>query len=425
MLTIIKPFYLTNKRLSISWGLLCLLICFLSCAKQSHSTSKISHTVILISMDGFRWDYQNKCDTHSLDYLTENGVKAESMIPVFPSKTFPNHLSIVTGNYPINHGIISNTMYDSEWNAEYYIGQNSVPVSESRWYEAEPIWVTAEKQGLITATYFWPGSDAEINGNRPTYWYRYDGSVPNRNRVRQVLNWLDLSKNDRPNFITLYFSDADSWGHTYGPESEGIDDIISELDGHIGTLIEGLRNRNLLDEVNIILTSDHGMKELSRDRVIYLDDYIDIYSDSVRIIEWSPIGMILPVDSWVDSIYNSLHGAHPSMTVYRKEDIPERLHFSNHRRIPPVVCIANEGWSITSHSYFNDHPNSYTGGAHGYDPIHTSMHGIFIASGPAFKNNLIVNSFQNIHLYDLIAHILGINPTENDGSLDSISVILK
>jgi len=354
--------------------------------------SELSPTVILISMDGFRWDYQDKTNTPNLDYLVENGVRTESFIPVFPSKTFPNHLSTVTGCYPENHGIIPNRMYDEEWDSEYYIGENSEPVTQSRWYEAEPIWVTAENQGLLTGTYFWTGSEAEINGTRPTYYGEYDGSIPNEDRVQQVLNWLDLPENSRPTFITLYFSDADSWGHTYVPEANEIDIIIQELDSHIGMLIEGLDERDILDDVNIIITSDHGMTELSPDRVIFLDDYIDVDSDSIRIIEWSPVAMILPVDSWVDSIYNSLYGIQ-NMVVYLKEDIPKQLHFRNHRRIPPIICIADEGWSITTHSYFNDHPNDYTGGTHGYDPVNRSMHGSFIACGPAFKDGLSVDSF--------------------------------
>ena len=147
-----------------------LLLCIItSCAKEDSADNDFAPTVILISLDGFRWDYRNKADTPNLDILLENGVNSESFIPVFPSKTFPNHLSIVTGSYPENHGILSNDMYDPEWDADYYIGENSAPVQEGRWYDADPIWVTAEKQGKITGTYFWPGSEAEINGKRPTY----------------------------------------------------------------------------------------------------------------------------------------------------------------------------------------------------------------------------------------------------------------
>ena len=404
---------------------LLLSLCITACSNDQDVHTELSPTVILISLDGFRWDYQDRTDTPHLDYLSENGVRAESFIPVFPTKTFPNHLSVVTGCYPENHGIISNSMYDENWDAEYYIGENSEPVTESRWYEAEPIWVTAENQGLVTGTYFWPGSEAEINGTRPTHYGEYDGDIPNEDRIQKILDWIDLPSNKRPVFMTLYFSDADSWGHQYGPDGTEMNSVIQELDGYIGMLTEGLDERDVLDDVNIIITSDHGMTGLSRDRVIFLDDYIDVYSDSIRIIEWSPVGMILPVESWVDSIYNSLIGVHPNMAVYRKEDIPERLHFNSHRRIPPIICLADEGWSITSHSYFDNHPDANTGGTHGYDPAYKSMHGSFIASGPALKEGLIINSFQNIHTYNVIVHILGLSPAENDGNLDSVAVMLQ
>jgi len=337
---------------------LLLSLCITACSNDQNVHTELSPTVILISLDGFRWDYQDRTDTPHLDYLSENGVRAESFIPVFPTKTFPNHLSVVTGCYPENHGIISNSMYDEEWDAEYYIGENSEPVTESRWYEAEPIWVTAENQGLVAGTYFWPGSEAEINGTRPTHYGEYDGDIPNEDRIQKNLDWIDLPSSKRPVFMTLYFSDADTWGHQYGPDGTEMNSIIQELDGYIGMLTEGLDAREVLDDVNIIITSDHGMAGLSRDRVIFLDNYIDVYSDSIRIIEWSPVGMVLPVESWVDSIYNSLIGVHPNMAVYRKEDIPERLHFNSHRRIPPIIYLADEGWSITSHSYFDNHPDS-------------------------------------------------------------------
>ena len=400
-----------------------LLGIIISCVKEDDADYDLAPTVLLISLDGFRWDYRSKADTPNLDFLAENGVSSESFIPVFPSKTFPNHLSIVTGYYPENHGIISNNMYDPEWDAEYYIGENSNPVKEGRWYEAEPIWVTAENQGKVTGTYFWPGSEAEINGKRPTYYGEYDGDISNEDRIQKILDWIDLPKLNRPVFMTLYLSDADSWGHQYGPDAMEMSSIIKELDDDIGILKKGLVERGILDHINIIVTSDHGMTGLSRDRVIFLDDYINL--NNVKIIEWSPVAMILPDDEFIDSIYNALNGVHPQMSVYRKENIPERLHFNNHRRIPPVICIAEDGWSISDHDYYNNHPYSFTGGEHGYDPINKSMHGVFIASGPALKDNFTLGSFSNIHTYELMASILSLEPVENDASFDSISVMLE
>ena len=405
----------------------CFIILIISCAKKIENDvsviNDLSPTVILISLDGFRWDYLSKTDTPNLDILVENGVISESLIPVFPSKTFPNHLSIVTGCYPENHGILSNNMYDQEWDVEYYIGENSDPVKDGRWYDAEPIWVTAEKQGKLTGTYFWPGSEAEINGTRPSYYGVYDGNISREDRVQKILEWIDLPKQSRPVFMTLYFSDVDSWGHNIGPDAIGMNSIIKEIDESIGLLVSGLNKREILDNINIIITSDHGMAGLSRDRVIFLDDYINI--NDVRMVDWSPVAMILPEDDSIVSTYSALYDAHPQMSVFKKEDVPARLHFNNHRRIPPIICIAADGWSISDRDYFDENPYSFTGGTHGYDPINKSMHGIFIASGPELKRGLTIESFSSIHIYEVIAHILDIDTPENDASFDSISVMFK
>ena len=381
------------------------------------------YPLILISMDGFRWDYTERTDTPNFDILIEKGARAQSLIPVFPTSTFPNHLSIATGLYPENHGIVSNTMYDEVFDAWYTIGEGSESVPESRWYEGEPIWVTAEKQGKVTATYFWPGSEAEINGERPTYWYVYDPSTSNETIIDQLLAWLDLPEGERPVFMTAYFNDANYWGHNLGPDGVGMESVIQGLDLDLGRLIAGLTARDLLDKVNIIVTADHGMVEIDRDRMIFLDDYIDL--EDVTMAGWSPVAGIIPNEGLEDSIYNSLVNVHPQLSVYKKEETPEHLHYRNHRRITPIIGIADEGWSISTRDYYNNQPEAYTGGTHGYDLDFLSMHGLFLAYGPAFKDGLIVPSFQNIHIYELIANVLSIAPAVTDGSLDSVSAMLE
>ena len=381
------------------------------------------YPLILISMDGFRWDYTERTDTPNFDFLIEKGVRAQSLMPVFPTSTFPNHLSIATGLYPENHGIVSNTMYDEVFDAWYTIGEGSESVPESRWYEGEPIWVTAEKQGKVTATYFWPGSEAEINGERPTYWYVYDPSTSNETIIDQLLAWLDLPEGERPVFMTAYFNDANYWGHNLGPDGVGMESVIQGLDLDLGRLIAGLTARDLLDKVNIIVTADHGMVEIDRDRMIFLDDYIDL--EDVTMAGWSPVAGIIPNEGLEDSIYNSLVNVHPQLSVYKKEKTPEHLHYRNHRRITPIIGIADEGWSISTRDYYNNQPDAYTGGTHGYDLDFLSMHGLFLAYGPAFKDGLIVPSFQNIHIYELIANVLSIAPAVTDGSLDSVSAMLE
>ena len=389
---------------------------------EENNQSEI-YPLILISMDGFRWDYTERTDTPNFDFLIEKGVRAQSLMPVFPTSTFPNHLSVATGLYPENHGIVSNTMYDEVFDAWYTIGEGSESVPESRWYEGEPIWVTAEKQGKVTATYFWPGSEAEINGERPTYWYVYDPSTSNETIIDQLLAWLDLPESERPVFMTAYFNDANYWGHNLGPDGVGMESVIQGLDLDLGRLIAGLTARDLLDKVNIIVTADHGMVEIDRDRMIFLDDYIDL--EDVTMAGWSPVAGIIPNEGLEDSIYNSLVNVHPQLSVYKKEETPEHLHYRNHRRITPIIGIADEGWSISTRDYYNNQPEAYTGGTHGYDLDFLSMHGLFLAYGPAFKDGLIVPSFQNIHIYELIANVLSIAPAVTDGSLDSVSAMLE
>jgi len=390
----------------------------IGCAKME----KTPQTVLLISVDGFRWDYFQKAETPNLDKLIAEGVKAESLKPVFPSKTFPNHYTIVTGLYPEHHGIVSNRMYDPNLNAYFSLGDRNA-VSDGRWYGGEPLWVTAEKQNVISATYFWPGSEAEIEGIRPTYWKEYNGRTPNSERISQILKWLELLEEKRPRFLTLYFSDTDNAGHRYGPDSPEVVAAIQKIDQNMGELIAGLKARDWFDKINIIITSDHGMTATSKDRVIFLDNYISL--DDVDVIDWSPVLALRPKEGKLEAVYRALKNANSHLTVYKKEEIPERFHYRDNPRITPIIAIADEGWSITSHDYFSERPERYDGGAHGYDNDLKSMQGIFIARGPAFKSGLKVPTFMNIHIYEMIARILDIKPAPNDGSLDSVKVMLR
>ena len=363
-----------------------------------------------------------KTATPNLDYLAANGVKADALIPSFPTKTFPNHYTIVTGLYPENHGITFNTIYDPVFDAEFSLS-NREEVQNSRWWGGEPIWITAEKNDIKTLGNFWPGSEAEIKGYRPTYWTEYDGSLSNEDRVETVLQHLDKAKKDRPQFLTIYFSDPDDYGHTAGPDSSAINVAIQECDARMGQLIPGLEKRNLLDKVNIIIVSDHGMAQLSQERIVYLDDYLDI--SDLNILNWYPVLDIWCDDSEVDSIYNLIYNKNEHLKVYKRADVPERLHYSNNRRIAPIIGILNNGWSLTSHDYFNKHQSYYAGGTHGYDPANSDMHAFFLAHGPSFKAGKTLPAFENVHLYSLMAHILGVEPAETDGNIAVFNSIIK
>ncbi len=415
-----------HKRL-LKYGISAILVTlflFLAACNPVSQTARRTlpdDILILISFDGFRWDYIDRTSTPNLDFLIESGVHTEALVPIFPTKTFPNHYTIVTGLFAENHGIVANTMYDPVFDAPFSLG-NRDAVTDGRWYGGEPLWVTAEKAGLVSSAYFWPGSEAEIGGERPTYWVTFNDDTPNAVRVSSLLELIDLTEDAQPAFYTLYFSDLDHAGHDFGPDSEGILPAIREVDTRIGQLLTGLRERNILDSVNIMVVSDHGMSQLSTERIIFLDDYLE--PDSLNIINFSPYFDIWLPEADADSVFALLDGVDPHLEVYKKEDIPEYLRIANHRRVPPIVGIVDDGWSLTTHAYFESNTEDYSGGTHGFDPVHRSMHGIFIARGPAFKTGATIPPVRNIHLYSLMSEVLGLEPAPNDGSLDSIRQVL-
>lgn len=381
-------------------------------------------SVVLISLDGFRWDYLDRPGAVHLRALAAAGVRAERMVPAFPSKTFPNHYSIVTGLYPEHHGIVANSMQDSVL-GHFAIGDNPA-TRDGRWWFGEPIWVTAEKQGVRSASYFWPGSEAPIKGVRPTWYKKYDSSVPRADRVRSVLDWLSLPADSAPRMITAYFSDADDAGHNYGPLSPQVDSAIVRVDSAVGAIVDGIARMGLAGTVNVIVVADHGMTEISGTRSIYLDDYVSL--DSLDVIDWTPVAAIAPKRGQDSYVYTKLHGANLHLAVYRKAEVPARFHFNEGSRITAIVAMADEGWTITTHQReekASRAPRGGSGGAHGYDNQLLSMGALFVAEGPAFNRGLRVPPFQNIHVYALLAQILHLQPAQTDGSLDSVRVMLR
>ncbi|MCK4579175.1 MAG: alkaline phosphatase family protein [Candidatus Marinimicrobia bacterium] len=369
-------------------------------------------TLLLISVDGLRWDARQLAHTPNLDSLAAKGVQAEALIPVFPTKTFPNHYSIVTGLYPENHGIISNTMYDPVMDDTFALSIKEA-VTDSRWWGGEPIWVTAEKQGLTAATLFWPGSEAVIKGVRPTYWKPYDHDMPHVDRVDQILSWLDLAVEGRPDFLTLYFHIVDTQSHYYGPKGDGTIAAIQKVDSTIGLLLTGLGQRGLSQTINIMIVSDHGMAAIDTSRVIFLDDFVD--PEIANVIDWSVVTGMRPNERNVDFVYDALSNAHPRMSVYRRDEIPARLHYSAHHRIPTIIAMAEEGWSITTRDNYSRQPTRFIGGAHGYDNRYRSMGGVFIAYGPAFGSGKTLPAFSSVNLYNLMSVVLQLKPASNDG----------
>ena len=356
--------------------LLCLCILF-SCSQTQEGGSDQVYgepgtPLILISIDGFRWDYFDKVATPNLDKIINEGVKAEGLKTSYPSKTFPNHISIVTGSYPSNHGIISNYFYDADFDEYFYIGAGSTAAQDGKWINREPIWVTVEKQLKHAMIMFWPMSDAEILGIRPSEYYVYSGSPSNPSRMNQLLEWLDLTGTDRPTFLASYFSTVDSAGHSYGPDAQETIDTITEVDNAIGDLLAGLESRGILDEVNIMIVSDHGMTETPDSKYINIADYLNL--DDVVTVGRGPFMEIRPNENDIESVYQALQNIEHTQ-VFKKEDIPAQFHYKNNDRIEPILLLADEHWSIVTPGY------SSSLGSHGYDPDYKSMNGIFICRG--------------------------------------------
>ena len=245
---------------------------------QSNSAQKqikdLESTVILISIDGFRYDYLEKYNPKNLNKLAKEGVRAKWMIPSFPTKTFPNHYTIATGLLPEHHGIIANNIYDPNFEAVFGLGKRE-EVENPRWWQGEPIWVTAEKQGQIAAAFFFPGTETLIGGVRPTFWKQYDGSIPNEERVKTVLSWLDLPKDKRPTLFTMYFSDVDDAGHEFSPDSVETGKVVKKLMKLIGKLVDGLKKRKSFQQCKLIIVSDHGMAKVPKQNSIVLDEMFD------------------------------------------------------------------------------------------------------------------------------------------------------
>ncbi|MFN2412868.1 MAG: ectonucleotide pyrophosphatase/phosphodiesterase [Pyrinomonadaceae bacterium] len=388
------------------------------------SVKDLKRTIILISLDGFRYDYIEKYKPETIDRLAREGVRAKWMIPAFPTKTFPNHYTIATGLYPEDHGIIENNIYD--FGVVFSLGKRE-EVRQSRWWLGEPIWVTAEKQGVKAGAFFFPGTEAEIAGTRPTFWREYDGKVPNEERVDAVLKWLDLPRDQRPRIFTLYFSDVDDAGHSFGPDAPQTRDAVLKVDKIIRRLVDGLTKRNIHKNVNLIIISDHGMAAVDQRNAVVMDRYLN--SPVIdRVLTTGEIWQIFPK---AEQLENAMQGLKliEHATCWRKSEIPARLRYQDSPRIAPIVCSAEEGWFMTNRERYEVQKKrtdfDRIRGAHGYDNRYQSMQALFVAHGPAFKKGYVAEPFENVHVYELMCEILGLKPAKNDGDLRRVKRMLR
>jgi len=380
--------------------------------------------LILISLDGFRWDYVEKYQPPNLSAFIKKGVKAESLIPSFPTKTFPNHYTIATGLYPEKHGIIGNIFYD--YKKDTLFNKRSQGMAEDgSFYGGSPIWVEANKANIVTASYFFVGTEAAIQGIRPTYYYTFDNSVKNDEKVNQAINWLNLKEKRRPHFITLYFSDLDNAGHRFGINDEELKKALIDLDKNLGDLFKGVSETGL--PVNIMIVSDHGMGNQSTKNIIPIDS---IENDALFMtIEEGTIVNIHPKkDVEVDSILQYLRQKEINFKAYKTENTPGFEYSPRNKNWGEILLIPDYGYYFWNQRRKDAliKEGVTTIGIHGYDSKHKEMHGIFYANGPAFKDDYEIPSIKNIHLYPLMCKILRLKiPKSIDGDINQIESVLK
>jgi alkaline phosphatase D len=427
-----------RKPIWAGWFYVVALACGLSAACQAQAISPVivvdhgpnareqlsKPYVILVSLDGFRYDYAQRYHAkHLLDLAAQGASAPEGMIPCYPSITFPNHYTLITGLYPEHHGIVANNFFDPV-RKELYDSRDPKSVTDGTWYGGTPLWVLAEQQGMRSASFFWVGSEAAIQGTRPTYYLRFDDKFPNPKRVEQVLAWLELPPPERPHFITLYFSDTDHAGHQYGPDSPQVADAVHELDDEIGRLTTGLKDLHL--PVDLIVVADHGMAKVE-DGPIELDRFGLNTAGFATIV-----GLSLYPNSEADAqtAYQTLRGKSDKFLVYRRAEVPAALHFDRNPRAGDPIIIATGPYFIRV-SADAQRPQAVPAGAHGYDPNRVpEMRALFVAAGPDIRPGAVVPPFENVDLYPLIAKILGLDITDLktgpiDGKLDVLGDILR
>jgi predicted AlkP superfamily pyrophosphatase or phosphodiesterase len=402
-------------------SLLAGLVLFLAgCASTPHADRV---PLVLISLDGFRWDYTavHPEATPRLRELARTGASAKSLIPVFPSNTFTNHYSIVTGLYPAHHGILNNRFFDPALGRPFVYNVSQIS-RQGEWWQGEPIWNTAVRQGRISATSFWPGSEADIGGRRPTFWKPFDLNAKFEDRLDELAGWLRLPPDRRPDVVTLYLEATNTIGHSKGPDSPELVEAVKLLDSQVGAVVDRLRADGV--PFNLLVVSDHGMTNVSLAHATVLDDYLDMTKVQVDFDE-SVLGL-RPLDGDVDATVRALSRLPPQYHVYRAADLPARYHLSDNARIPPVWIVPDEGWEIFRKSTLDAARATFHKGQHGYDPLYRSMHGILLASGPAFRDGgLVIDSVENIHVYNLLCALSGLKPAKNDGDDRLVKALLR
>lgn len=385
------------------------------------ATASALPPLLLISIDGLRADMLDRGLSPNLSRIAHEGVRAAAMTPSYPALTFPNHYTLVTGLRPDHHGIVHNAMSEDDL-GEFRLSDRDV-VSNPAWWGGEPIWVGAEKAGLHAATWSWPGSEAAIQGVRPSQWRPFDDSVSLDQRVDEVLGWLG-QHDDQPRLqlVTLYMEQVDKAGHEHGPDSAEYAVALGQVDAAIGKLLQGMQQRSLLDRTNIIVVSDHGMATVKNGQVIAVEDMVP--PQLARVISVGQSIGFTPKPGQQAAAEQRLLGAHERYDCWKREDLPLRWHYGSNPRIPAIICQMHEGWDALTRK---DIAKRSAGdrGSHGYDPALPSMQAVFVARGPSFKQGAQLPAFDNVDVYPLLTRLIGIQAAPNDGNADTLLPALR
>lgn len=377
--------------------------------------------LVLVSFDGFRHDYLARYHTPSFDRVAARGAAAEALVPVYPSLTFPAHYSIATGLHPERHGLVGNRFHDPARDAEYSY-RDPAAVRDGSWYGGEPIWVTAETQGMVAAAMTFAGTEADVGGVRPTFWTRYADRGSHRRRVAQVLDWLALPRERRPHVVTLYFSSVDGAGHRGGPASAAVAEAVEQVDADLGRLLDGIDALAHGGAVSVVLVSDHGMAEVRREGMIDLRGAADLRG--VRVVVSGPVANLFVAGGPAraravrDDINDGAGGGGlVGGRAYLRRETPAALRYRDNPRIGDVVVVADPGFLFGT--------GGPPAGGHGWDPRHPDMHGIFLASGPDIRPGRRLGRVDSVDLYPFLARLVHLAPNPDaDGDPAALAPLL-
>lgn len=406
-----------------SWCLLPVLLLAACATRPSFETARAERPapLLLIGIDGFRPDYLALPEARTLRALAESGGRAAALQPSYPSLTFPNHYSLVTGLHPDRHGIVNNSMRDPHLGS--FAMHLRAAVGDGRWWGGEPVWITARRHGLRTATMFWPGSEADVQGQHPDEWLAYDASLGSARRVHEVLEWLARPESSRPDFMTLYFEQVDSAGHDDGPDSAALRRAVRSVDESLRALLDGIAQAGWAGRINLVLVSDHGMSHIDDTHPILLDELVP--AQSFELVSHGASAGLNPRAGRQAEVEAALLREHAHMRCFRRGEFPTRWHFGQHPRVPAITCQADPPYVITTRRALGMPGRKRKKGGHGYDPALPEMQAMFIGYGPAFTPGSQVERANTVDVYALLCRLLRIEPAEHQGDARAFEALLR